>query len=67
MAQKLCEKYFNLTPIERVSLVGELVHAIQSDNALLSMAEDIIKLGVAKGIFDDTIINPETPKNDTHE
>jgi hypothetical protein len=67
MAQKLCDKYFNLTPIERVSLVGELVHSIQSDDELFSMAEDMIKLAMLKGIFRNTIVMPEPPKIDTNE
>lgn len=63
MAQKLCDKYFNLTPIERVSLVGELVHAIQSDNELFDMANDLIKLGILKGVFINTAILPEQDTN----
>ena len=59
MAQKLCDKYFDLTPIERVSLVGELVHAIQSDNELFDMANDLIQLGILKGVFINTAILPE--------
>jgi len=67
MAQKLCDKYFNLTPIERVSLVGELVHAIQSDNELFDMANDLIQLGILKGVFINTAILPEQDNTDTHE
>jgi uncharacterized protein YdeI (BOF family) len=66
MAQKLCDKYFNLTPIERVSLVGELVHAIQSDDSLFDMAQDVIKLGILKGVFLNTSILPDQ-QNDNHE
>lgn len=67
MAQKLCDKYFDLTPIERVSLVGELVHAIQSDNELFDMANDLIQLGILKGVFINTAILPEQDNTDTHE
>ena len=67
MAQKLCDKYFNLTPIERVSLVGELVHAIQSDDELFDMANDLIQLGILKGVFINTAILPEQDNTDTHE
>ncbi len=63
MAQKLCDKYFDLTPIERVSLVGELVHAIQSDNELFDMANDLIQLGILKGVFINTAILPEQDTN----
>lgn len=63
MAQKLCDKYFYLTPIERVSLVGELVHAIQSDNELFDMANDLIQLGILKGVFINTAILPEQDTN----
>lgn len=66
MAQKLCDKYFNLTPIERVSLVGELVHAIQSDSEIFDMAENIIKLAMLKGVYTDVKILPEQ-QNDNHE
>ena len=63
MAQKLCDKYFDLTPIERVSLVGVLVHAIQSDNELFDMANDLIQLGILKGVFINTAILPEQDTN----
>jgi len=63
MAQKLCDKCFDLTPIERVSLVGELVHAIQSDNELFDMANDLIQLGILKGVFINTAILPEQDTN----
>ena len=66
MAQKLCDKYFNLTPIERVSLVGELVHSLQVDDEIYDEVQKLIRKAVLKGLFVGVKI-AELDKNDTHE
>ena len=54
----LCEKYNRLLPIERVMLIGELVHAMQSDNQFFEMSLKIIKTAKRKGLFDNVKILP---------
>lgn len=63
MAIKLCDKYDNLNPIERLTLVGEIVHSLQVDDEV----QKLIRKAVIKGLFVGVAINPELPKNDTNE
>lgn len=58
----LCTKYFNLVPIEKHAFIGELLHAVQSDDELFELAKDIITLATNKGLFNGVVINP--PRND---
>ena len=63
----LCEKYTQLTPLERATYVGELVHAVQSDNGLFELGEEVIKLAILKGLFDGVKIMPDsTPEIETN-
>ena len=57
----ICEKYDRLTPIERVSYVGELIHAVMSDNELFDAGNSLINLAILKGLFEGVKILP----NDT--
>jgi len=59
----LCKKYEDLTPIERSSFIGQLVHATQSNDTIYEMAKDLIKLAILKGCFDGVKINPQVENN----
>ena len=59
----LCEKYNRLLPIERVLLIGELLHAMQSDNDFFDKSVRIIRTAKRKGLFDNVKILPDL-KND---
>lgn len=67
MAIKLCEKYDNLNPVERLTLVGEIVHSLQVDDEIYDEVQKLIRKAVLKGLFVGVAINPELPKNDTNE
>jgi len=56
----LCKKYEELNPIERISFIGELLHAAQSDDTVFDMANDLIKLAILRGVFEGVTINPIT-------
>ena len=60
----LCEKYNRLLPIERVLLIGELLHAMQSDNEFFDKSVRIIRTAKRKGLFDNVKILPDL-KNDS--
>jgi len=62
-----CEKYQALTPIEKITFIGELIHAAQSDNKVFDMANDLIKLAIIKGVFDGVTINPIIEKITTND
>mgnify|MGYP001605569871 CR=1 FL=1 len=59
MATPICKKYFELTPIERSSYVGQLLHSVMSDDDLYSIGKDLIDIAIAKGLFRNTVINPK--------
>ena len=54
----ICEKYEALTIIEKVQMVGKLLHAMQSDNELFDKAEWIIVAAELQGIFNKVTILP---------
>lgn len=58
----LCEKYDKLNHIEKITFIGELCHASQSDDELFELAEGLIQLAIAKGLFKNVIIMP-APNN----
>ena len=58
----LCDNYTNLTPVDKVTYIGELIHACQCDNELFEHGELLIEFAKRKGIFDGVVILP--PKSE---
>jgi len=54
----ICEKYSNLSPTQRIILIGQIVHAIQCDDVLFEHANRMIELATIKGVFDGVVILP---------
>lgn len=54
----LCEKYVRLLPVERVLLIGKLVHAMQSDNEFFDLSVRIVRAAKKKGLFEKVKILP---------
>lgn len=54
----VCQSFEELTPKEKTEFIGEVVHAAISDEALYSMAQEIIRIGKIKGLFDRVKICP---------
>jgi len=59
----ICEKYDKLTVVERVILIGQLCHSMQSDNEFFDAAKTIISNAKIKGLFDNVIILPNSIEN----
>ena len=57
----ICNHYSNLTPIEKVVYIGELIHAVQSNDRFYNLGKFIIGLAKEEGIFDGVTILPDTP------
>ena len=53
-----CESYQQLTPIEASTLIGQIVHLVQSDEWYFEQAKALIKMGEGDGLFDKVKINP---------
>lgn len=59
----ICKKYENLTIIEKVQMVGKLLHAMQSSNELFDKAKWIIEVAELQGMFDKVTILPNDNKD----
>jgi hypothetical protein len=67
MAQKLCDKYFNLSALERSALIGQIVHAIQCSDEMFDFGQDIINMATLRGLYNEVVFHPKEIKTDTHE
>lgn len=55
---KNCEKFHNLTPLERAKMVGSIVHLLQVSNTIFKDVVILIKVGTESGFFDGVEIAP---------
>ena len=56
----ICENYNNLSLFEKITLVGEIIHAIQNDDKAFKKGMDLISYAKERGILDGVTILPET-------
>lgn len=54
----LCKSFTKLSIVEKIQFVGELFHAVQSDEDAFNQAKIIIKNGKDRGDFDGVKILP---------
>lgn len=59
----VCKKFEELTPAQKVMYIGEIVHCCQSDDQMFEFGEQIVKMGVMKGLFDGVKIGMEVTHN----
>lgn len=63
-----CPQFQQLTPLEKSTFIGELVHSCISDERFFDLGKKLIKQAHRKGLFDGVKINPDTlPINRTNE
>lgn len=60
----ICEKYQNLTPVEQIVMVGQIVHAMQNDDEMFDFVKKIIFLADRRGILDNVTILPNSLNQD---
>lgn len=60
----ICDKFSNLSVLERILFIGELTHACMNDNEMYDKGVEIIKEAKDKGFFDNVKI---MPTKDTEE
>jgi hypothetical protein len=63
----ICDKYEALSPKGKVILIGELLHAVQSDSHLFDIANEIIKQGKLRGVFEGVTILPASDNLINHD
>lgn len=60
----LCEKYQELSTVQQIIMVGQIVHALQNDNGMFAHVKNLIDLAALKGIYENVTIlpNPINPE-----
>ena len=56
----ICQKFQKLTSIERIRFIGEIHHAIMSDDEFFENAQYIIDEARVRGLFKGVKILPES-------
>lgn len=56
----ICKEFEELTPQEKTTYIGQLVHYVQSDSDMFKSGQLLIEVAKSKGLFDNVIINPST-------
>lgn len=59
----ICTDYEQKTVPEKIIFTGKLLHAVMNDDRLHKIAEDIIKIAEAKGLFEGVTILPDNFSN----
>jgi hypothetical protein len=59
----LCKKYADLSHVDKIRYLGELIHIVQNDDEFYDMGFSLIYMARMKGILDGVQILPEV-KND---
>jgi hypothetical protein len=59
----ICKKYDNLSHVDKIIYIGELIHIVQNDDEFYEMGVTLINKAKEKGILDGVQILPEV-KND---
>ena len=55
----LCKNFDSLSHYEKITYIGELLHACQSDNYFFELGNDIIRSAKDVGLFDGVKILPQ--------
>lgn len=64
---KNCENFQELTPLERVKMVGSIVHLLQVSNTVFNQVVNLIQIGEEVGCFEQVIIAPIEDFDDRRE
>lgn len=58
-----CSEYQKLSHVEKIELIGKLIHAIQSDNTSFWAGKDLIRIAQARGVLNGVTILPNSNEN----
>ena len=60
----LCKNYDELSHVQKIVYIGELIHACQSDDHFFNLGEMIIESAKNNGTLDGVVILPENNEQD---
>jgi hypothetical protein len=62
----ICKKYDNLSHVDKIRYIGELIHIVQNDDEFYDMGFSLIYMARMKGILDGVQILPENNEEKTN-
>lgn len=62
----LCKKYDDLSYFDKVTYIGELLHACQSDDLLFDEGNILITKAKSMGLFNGVVILPDHIKTENN-
>lgn len=63
----LCKKYANLSHVDKIRYLGELIHIVQNDDEFFDMGYSLIYMARMKGILDGVKILPEVQDDNDNQ
>ena len=63
----ICKKYDNLSHVDKIRYIGELIHIVQNDDEFYDMGFSLIYMARMKGILDGVLILPEVQNDNDNQ
>jgi hypothetical protein len=63
----ICKKYDNLSHVDKIRYIGELIHIVQNDDEFYDMGFSLIYMARMKGILDGVQILPEVKDDNDNQ
>lgn len=63
----ICKKYADLSHVDKIRYIGELIHIVQNDDEFYDMGYSLIYMARMKGILDGVKILPEVKDDDDNK
>lgn len=63
----ICKKYADLSHVDKIRYIGELIHIVQNDDEFYEKGYSLIKLAREKGILDGVQILPEVKDDNNNQ
>lgn len=62
-----CNKYQELSHVQKITFIGMLVHAVQSSDEMFDKGQNLIDLAGISGVFEGVTIMPAAPISNPEE
>lgn len=63
----LCKKYANLSHVDKIRYLGELIHIVQNDDEFFDMGSSLINKAKSEGLLDGVKILPEVQDDNDNQ
>jgi hypothetical protein len=62
----ICQEYEDLSHVDKITLIGKAVHALQSDSKCFEMIKEVVEIATLKGLFNCVTFMPESIKDQNY-